>query len=708
MTEPATAPFYRLDGTATSLVVDCRDAQPSVLYWGPRLDAHCTGAELAALSVRQEAPAREAREAPITLTPLPAAGYLGRPGLAVHRQGRDWHVFTRIAHVEQLDAHTLSIVSTCDHTLIKLVHRLTLDPDSNVLAASTELINEGALLTVDDCCAPCLPLPEQCNQIMGFNGRWSGEFRTQTVPRPQGLYLRENRSGRTSHDTFPGVIVHDAATSEQSGLAYGFHLGWSGNHRLAVNELADGRTASLFSELFYPGEQRLEHGERYTTPTLYAACSTNGLTPLSQQFHRYVRAHLTAPHMQGKAKRVHFNSWEAVYFDLSEEKLFALVDAAASVGAERFVLDDGWFRHRRGDHAGLGDWYVEDAIFPNGLTPLAEQIAKRGLEFGLWLEPEMVNPDSDLFRAHPDWVLHADPAPRVLARHQLVLDLTKQAVFDYLFERIHSLLTQYPITYIKWDMNRDLHQPGSDGGAAVHAQTRAVYALLAQVRDAHPLIEIESCSSGGGRTDYGVLAYTDRLWTSDSNDALDRLAIQRGCSFFFPAEMMGAHVGPADCHITGRRLSMALRGAVAVFGDMGIEANVLDMSEAEKKELAAAVTLHKTHRQLIFSGDLVRLDTAPHDHAFGVVAADGGEALFSYTLLESQPHSLPGRLKLTGLEDQARYHVQCVWPTDLDTTREPLSTLHGATFSGSALRQHGLQLPLMHPASPLIIHLTRR
>ena len=404
---------------------------------------------------------------------------------------------------------------------------------------------------------------------------------------------------------------------------------------------------------------------------------------------------------------MHFNTWEAMYFDLSLERLQALADSAAELGVERFVLDDGWFKNRKSDRAGLGDWTVEETVFPDGLGPLIETVQARGMEFGLWIEPEMVNPDSDLYRAHPDWILSTPPAPLILSRNQLVLDLTRAEVQDYLFNCIDGLLSQYPIAYLKWDMNRTINQPGNTEGRAVtHYQTMSLYQLLGRVRAAHPLVEIESCSSGGGRADFGILAYTDRIWPSDSNDALDRLAIQKGFSMFFPAEFMGAHVGPKDCHITGRSISMATRAGVALFGDMGIEANLLDMDKDEKAELTAAVALHKQHRQLIHSGELVRLDTQDFENSFGIVAEDREEALFSYTLLASSPNTHAGRLHFSGLNPDRLYTVDIIWPLKPSSSSPSiLDRINGAVISGDALIHAGLQLPIMQPETLLVFHL---
>lgn len=700
--------FYSLHSKRSSLLIDCRSSTPVVLYWGARLAGSTTPEIHALLATRQEAPASAANEAPLSLSSQLGAGFLDSGGIHMHRDGRQWGLYSVLEAVEEGEANSLTFVARCESTEVRVTHTLQLHEQSDVLCATTRLENLAAEpLWVERCDAPSLPLPQHCDQILGFEGRWAGEFQMRRIPRFLGIYLRENRSGRTSHDSFPGVIVHTPHAGENAGEAYGLHLGWSGNHRVSVEEMPSGLVCAQLGELFYPGEISLAFGESYESPTLYGAYSSVGLTGLTQCFHHYVRDELSDARVAGKARPVHFNSWEALYFDISEEKLFELAEAAAAVGVERFVVDDGWFRNRNSDSAGLGDWFVDESVFPQGLAPLSKHVEALGMELGLWIEPEMVNPDSDLYRAHPDWVLQADPAPRVLARNQLVLDLTRTEVVEYLFERIDALLGSCNISYLKWDMNRALHQPGGSNGRAVtHRQTLALYALLQRVRTAHPTIEIESCASGGGRADFGILAHTDRIWTSDSNDALDRLRIQKGFSHFFPAEVMGAHVGPATCHSTGRQLSMATRAAVALFGHMGVEANLLEMDDAERRELSAAITLHKQHRRLVFSGDLVRLDTADYENAFGVVAGDRHEALFSYALLEGQPRGAPGRLRFAGLSSDSHYTVNVVWPENPASSSPSIfDALQGATLSGDALMRAGMQLPLLQPHAVLIFHL---
>ena len=707
---PSIKSFYALHSRNCSLVIDCRGNAPAILYWGSRLSEATSPDMLSLLATRQELQACQAQEALITLSPEAATGFMGSPGVQMHRSGRQWAIYAKTKSVNLVDDQ-LTIISQCHGAEIQLTHCLALHASTDVLTATTAITNIGSsALWLDRCDAPCIPLPMRYNKILGFTGRWANEFQQVSIDRFPGAYVRENRSGRTSHDSFPGVVVHTEDTNESSGSAYGLHLGWSGNHQLRIEEQHTGQAYAQLGELFFPGEMSLEPGEKYCSPTLYGTSTAHGFSAISESFHGYVRASLTDKRVRNKVRPVHFNTWEAVYFDLSYDRLCELADVAAEVGAERFVLDDGWFKNRKSDKAGLGDWFVDNTVFEDGLGPLIDHVKAKNMEFGLWVEPEMVNPDSDLYRAHSDWVLNADPAPLILSRNQLVLDLTRTEVQTYLFERLDALLTEYSISYLKWDMNRAVYQPNNQGGRAVgHYQTNALYTLLGRLRAAHPAVEIESCSSGGGRADFGILGFTDRIWTSDSNDALDRLRIQKGFSMFFPAEVMGAHIGPGVCHITGRILSMETRAGVAMFGHMGIEANLLEMDDDQTETLKAGVALHKKHRQLIHSGNLVRLNTQSNENGFGIIAQDGGEALFSYTQLDSLSHSVGGRLQFIGLDSNGLYQVSIVWPQEPKSySTSILDVINGSVISGEALTKAGIQLPIMHPASLLVFHLIRR
>jgi alpha-galactosidase len=412
-------------------------------------------------------------------------------------------------------------------------------------------------------------------------------------------------------------------------------------------------------------------------------------------------------------RKVLLNTWEAVYFDHDLPTLLALADAAADIGVERFVLDDGWFRHRRHDRAGLGDWFVDADVWPNGLAPLIDHVRGLGMEFGIWVEPEMVNPDSDLYRAHPDWALVDHRYEPPLARNQLVLDLANPQARTYVYERLHALLSDHQIGYVKWDMNRNHVAATHDGRAGTHVQTLALYGLLDDLRAAHPSVEIESCSSGGGRADAAILERTVRLWTSDCNDALERQAIQRGCSYLFPPEVMGAHIGPTHSHTTGRVHTLAFRATTALFGHLGIEWNVLTLDATERAALRVVVALHQRLRPLLHHGTVHRMDpVGPHAHAHAVVARDQRWAVAALVQLSSAPSPVPPALRIPGLDPDRRYRVErVVLPgEELGSHRRlPGWLLPGAVplvMSGRELAVVGVPVPVLHPESAAMVEVT--
>ncbi len=703
--------YIRLESQSLTLLLDCRNRTPALLYFGKRLTAATEAAMLTLLSTRQEAKCSVVFEAPVSLTPLNGEGFTGAPGLELHNDQQAWSVGPQLTQVRQLSKQQVELVSVDSDRGIELTHLLSLDATHNVLQASTALRNlTKAPLQLLWCAAPTLLLPDHLSQLTSFEGRWSNEFQRRPVDLFLGSFLRENRKGKTSHDNFPGVLVHSTQTGEQQGECYGFHLGWSGNHRSRVELLAEGRSYLQMGELLLPGELALQSGERYQSPTLYASWSDSGFSDLSRNFHGFVRSQILSKAQRQKPRPVHYNTWEGIYFQHDVPTLKALADEVAALGVERFVLDDGWFKGRRGDFAGLGDWTVDTAVYPDGLSPLIDYVHALGMEFGLWFEPEMVNPDSDLYRAHPDWVLQTAGNPQMKFRNQLVLDLTRPEVTEYLFNAIDAILREYPlIRYIKWDINRDFNHPGNVAGKpAVHQQTLALYALVDRIKAAHPGLEIESCSSGGARVDYGVLSHTDRVWTSDSNDALDRLNIQRGCSFFFPSDVMGAHVGPRDCHITGRRVSLEMRAAVAMFGHMGIEMDPRELTDTEKTALKAAIALHKQQREFIHNADLYRLDCDGDSMNFGLVSPGKTKALFAYNSVRETARTIPARYRFVGLAPELRYQIKLIWPargTFKEYSASILDKLDGQIVSGEALQQFGMQLPILHPQSSLVFEL---
>ena len=702
----------RFDAADATLIFACAKGAPvSILYWGGALHADTDCAELEGLFARQGMHGVADVSLPLSLAMEPGLGHPMFQGFAAHRAGKDWGSRFEVGKVELREGGA-KIICRDERTRLGLEYEIDFDARTGVLRIRSTLTNYGATpLDVSNMMTACLPVPDGMTDIIGFTGRWTQEFTQERVARNAATYLRENRSGRTSHFSYPAILLAATDTNESTGDVYGFHLAFSGNHCIRVDSLTDGRGLVSLGALLLPGEVRLVPGETYASPEIVAAYSGQGLSKLSRKFHDHVRTKLLSPEMRAKPRPVHYNTWEAVYFDHDVEKLKELATRAAEIGVERFVLDDGWFGGRRHDRAGLGDWTVSRDVYPDGLGPLVDHVTGLGMEFGLWFEPEMVNPDSDLYRAHPDWVLGLEGVEQIPFRSQLALDISRPEVADYLFHAIDAILRDHDISYIKWDMNRDLSHPGDSSGVPrAFAQVGALYALLDRVRHAHPYVEIESCSSGGARADMGVLAHSDRVWTSDSNDALDRQVIQRGASFFLPLEVLGCHVGPAKCHVTGRRLSMEMRAATALMGHMGLELNLLTERTADLDVLKNAIDLHKKHRALLHNGDVFRLDSAPQLIASGVIARDKSEAIYSVAYVASDAKVLPGRFQFTGLDPQRSYRLQLIWPSDWQAIKGPsaIETLdlngEGAIFSGAALVHGGLQLPHAFPETCLLFY----
>jgi alpha-galactosidase len=700
----------RFDAGETTLILGCVvGSPPHVVHWGKRLDDRVDVEDLIALTTRQGGPGMADAPIAASLAMEPGLGLLGPSGFAAHRGGRDWGSRFVVASVE---ATVTTAAIRCDdpNTRLRLDYALSVDPETGVLTIGTTLTNLGeGVVDLNAMATALLPIPQPMSDIIGFSGRWSDEFRRERLSRFSGSYVRESRRGRTSHDSFPAVILCGPATNETVGEAFGLHLAWSGNHCVRVDTLNDSRVLASLGALLLPGEIRLASGESYWSPDIIAAYSANGLSALSRHFHHHVRTNILRPATRAKPRPVHYNTWEAVYFGHDIDKLKDLATRAAALGVERFVLDDGWFGARRHDRAGLGDWTVSDTVYPDGLGPLIEHVNGLGMEMGIWFEPEMVNPDSDLYRAHPDWALQIEGVEQVPFRHQFVLDISRPEVAEYLFERIDAMLHDHAIGYIKWDMNRDLNHPGDvQGRPRAHEQVEALYALIDRIRAAHPHVEIETCSSGGARPDMGILAYTDRIWTSDCNDAHDRQNIQRGASFFLPLGVMGSHVGPSECHQTGRKLSMGMRAGTAMMGHMGLELNLLTEPDADLTQLKAAIVLYKEHRALIHNGDFQRLDTPDYLNVVGVVAPDKTEAVWSVAFMKGHDATLPDHVYPTGLNENARYRVRLIWPQGWRSLSSPsiveaLDLLEdGAVLSGEALMTAGMQLPLAMPETVLL------
>nr|WP_298897642.1 alpha-galactosidase [uncultured Altererythrobacter sp.] len=697
MTVDSGTDFIVLRASGTMIAVDARTGErPRILYAGPDLP-DATPEELEALAKRQHAPGGPQLPIDPSWLNCIGTGHQSPPGLLAHSAGKHWALDPRVIHVKLDEALNHCVITTRDEASGLVAHHQIIqvgDPACFVFA--TVLSNKGEKpFSLEWLSAVCLPLDPRLIRVTSFTGKWASEFQTEQHDLVRGSFVRENRAGRTGHDSYPGFYLGTSTTSETHGLACAVHLAASGNHRIRIDRLGDDNHSLQAGDLLLPGEIELQPGQQHICAPIFAAWSDSGYGDVTRKLHSFVRDDLVKGQ---KWRPVHFNTWEAVYFDHSQDKLSALAEQAAEVGAERFVLDDGWFGARRNDRGGLGDWFVSKDVYPDGLKPLADHVRSLGMEFGLWFEPEMVNPDSDLYRAHPDWVLQVEGVEPIASRHQLPLDLTRPEVSDYLFDRITTLVRELDIAYIKWDMNRDIQHPGdAEGRPVMHAQTVAVSTLINRIRGECPKLAIESCSSGGARADYNMVERTGRIWTSDNNDARARHSIMRGAAHFLPLSVLGNHVGPKKCHITGRRFDMHFRAGTAVFGHMGMELDLARESDEDREVLKRAIALHKQHRDLIHEGNYHRLETDDHMAGILVVSADRHKAIAQLAVLDQHPAPHPPRLNFARLDPKKRYRVAVLWP-------EFLAQSVGS-FAGSALMGYGLQLPQTHPDTCMIYHL---
>jgi len=592
---------------------------------------------------------------------------------------------------------------------VAITIRLALDPESEVLSVATSLTNRGeAPLRLDWLAGLALPLPPMLSEALLQEGRWGGELSPCRFPLDhQQELVRTSRHGRTGHAGSPTLVVGEAGFDETRGRVIGCHLAWSGNRQLAIEVLPDGSRQVQLGEWLLPGEVTLGPGEVYMAPPVHAAWSDRGLSGLSQRFHGHIRQRIARP----QPRPVHLNTWEAVYFRHDPAELMAIAEAAAGLGVERFVLDDGWFGARDDDGTSLGDWAVDRRKYPGGLAPLIAHVRGLGMGFGLWVEPEMVSPESALYRAHSDWVLAVPGRERPTGRRQLVLDLTRPEVFEHTLGWLDALLDDHAIDYLKWDHNRDLAPAAAAGRPVARAQTLAIYRLLDRLRARHPGVAIESCASGGGRMDLGILARTDRFWPSDNNDPLVRQRVQRGASLIFPLELLGAHVGPSPSHQTGRRTALQFRCRTALFGHLGLELDPRGFSPAEAAAVRAEIQLYKRFRDLVHTGALWRLEVArPAVMGQLVVKADGSEALAQVVCSEQPGFALVPPVQLPGLDRQARYRIELVepWPMPAAASLPDSTFWRGRpVLDGGSLAEVGIRLPLAIPETIWLLYLER-
>jgi len=705
--------FVQLRADGVHVIVETlAEGLPRILHWGRDLG------DLSDLDIctlyrtggREQVTHLAGDGVAVGILPSPADDWLWTPGVTGHRSGADFSpAFTAAASEwavidDPVVAHRLTTTATAEDEGLALRLELELTR-SGLLRMRAEVSNTGAgtfdLSSVD----LTLPVPNVATELMDMTGRHLRERALQRRDLTIGTHLRESRRA-SGHEASVVTTVGTPGFGFRHGEVWAMHVGWSGNTRLFVERTNTGVTLLGGGELLLAGEVRLAQGESYRTPWIYGATG-RGLDEMAGRFHQFLRSR---PQHPSTPRPVTLNVWEAVYFNHDVDRLVALAKTAAAVGVERYVLDDGWFRHRRDDSAGLGDWYVDETVWPDGLGPLVTAVHTHGMQFGLWFEPEMISPDSDLARAHPEWIMaagHRLPRPQ---RHQQVLNLTIPEAYTYIRDRISALVTEYDIDYIKWDHNRALVEAGdrTSRRPKVHEQTLAVYRLLGELKAAHPDLEIESCASGGGRIDLGIMAHADRVWASDCIDPLERQLIETGTSLLLPPELVGSHVASPVSHSTGRAHDLDLRAGTAFFSHMGIEWDLLSASAAERTQLARWVAAHKQHRDLLHHGTVVHADLVPDGlSVHGTVAEDAARAIYAVTCLRS-PAVLPfGRVRLPGLAPWRRYRVRPLPPGDATDGNisygSPAWWADGVELSGYVLSHLGVQMPALRPEHRVLV-----
>ena len=525
-------------------------------------------------------------------------------------------------------------------------------------------------------------------ELLSLEGRWAKERTLVSRPIEHGLQGIQSKRGSSSHNNNPFIALAREGYTEESGEVYGFSFVYSSNFSAEVEVDCMDSTRVLMGINPSDFKWRLEPGEHFTAPETVMVYSDGGVGKMSRTYHKLYRYNLCRGEWKTKKRPIIVNNWEATYFNFDDDKLVAIAKDAAELGIEMLVMDDGWFGVRNTDNCSLGDWYVNDKKLKGGLKPLVDRVNALGVKFGIWFEPEMISPDSDLYRAHPDWCLHVDGREKSIGRQQYVLDMSRADVRDNIFEQMSAILSSANIEYVKWDFNRNLTEVGSAllpperQGEVAHRYILGVYELLERLLKAFPKLLLEGCSGGGGRFDPGMLYYSPQIWTSDDTDALERLEIQYGTSIVYPTSTMSAHVSASPNHQTGRQSSFKTRGDVAMAGAFGYELDLTKLTEEERGLVRKQVADYHKYYDLIQNGDYYRLINPTEDAAkitsaaaWESVSEDKKQVLLTYVVMRTHVH-VSRYIRLRGLDPELTY-------TDTAT---------GRRYSGALLMNAGLNI----------------
>ena len=588
-------------------------------------------------------------------------------------------------YADETESQTLEIVMEDAVTGVEVTLQYGVLPDYDVITRSEKIVYRGeGKIFIRKAQSACLDFVQGKYDLLTFYGRHAMERTMQREPVTHGSHVIGSVRGTSSHQYNPMMILADEHTTDQYGNCYAMSFVYSGNFKGETLKDQFGQTRALMGlqdEMFsYP----LAEGETFYTPEVLLTFSGSGMNLLSQNLHRCIRQHICRGKYKESVRPVLVNSWEAAYFDFDGDTLYELAKEAKNAGIDMLVLDDGWFGKRDDDNSGLGDWFVNEKKLGGTLGDLIKKINDLGVKFGIWVEPEMISEDSNLYREHPDWALTIPERNPVHARNQLVLDFSRKEVVDHIFDQICKVLDQGNIEYVKWDMNRSLMDVFSRGtedqGRVMYDYVLGLYDFLERIVTRYPDLLIEGCSGGGGRFDAGMMYYTPQIWCSDNTDALDRLQIQYGTSFGYPVSAVGSHVSAVPNHQTGRITSLHTRGVVAMAGTFGYELNLGKLSEEEKQEIRLQVEEYRKFAPLIQTGLYYRLsDPAREEYAaWAFVSEDQKEVLLNVVLQEIHGNMTVNYVKLQGLKCSAIYR-------DTET---------GKSYNGAALMEAGIPMPV--------------
>jgi len=702
--QTASAQVFRLDGGNSTYafgVNERGELQP--LYWGGRIGARDS------VPPAHSFPEKASFDSPYTTTPEEYAGWgaglFTEPALKVTFADGNRDLVLHFVRATQNNSQTVDLLLKDISREIYVTLRYSMDPESGILARSADIENrEKQPVVIEQAAAAQWTLPPARYTLSYLTGRWGGEWTLNQELIHGGERVIESRRGTTGHQANPWFAISrddsqasvgPAVAGEEHGEVWFGALAWSGSWRITVEhtQLDAVRVTGGFNPFDFG--YKLKPGEHLETPIFYGGYSDRGLGGASRLLHRFEIAHILPQAPDPKPRPVIYNSWEATEFGVSEAGQMALAEKAASIGVDRFVMDDGWFGQRKDDHAGLGDWYVNAEKFPHGLKPLIDKVHSLGMDFGLWVEPEMVNPNSDLYRKHPDWVLNFPGRPRSESRNQLVLNLARPDVRDYVEGFLDKLLTENDIAFLKWDYNRNWSEPGWDQ-VPVDEQKRVyvefirnLYSILAELRKKHPKIEIESCSGGGGRVDLGILRYTDEVWPSDNTDPFDRLSMQDGFSYAYTPQIMMAWVTDSPHWLNGRSTSLTYRMLSSMQGSLGIGANLNHWTAEDFATAKRLIAAYHAAQRTIVRGDLYRLISPLDGSEFSAtqsVSSDKNQSVvFAFANATQEGRGFP-LLQLQGLDPDAGYKLSWIEGKAGPDTPE--------SESGAWWMRHGLQLDL--------------